>query len=38
MGKHKADKKSQTFGKQHNKAGQIPQAPKVGSNEQNQYR
>lgn len=38
MGKHSEDHKSQTFDKQHNKAGQAPQVPKVGSNQQNQYR
>lgn len=38
MGKHKSDKVSQISDKQHNKAGHTPQAPKVGSTQNNQYR
>jgi hypothetical protein len=38
MNKHKSDKFSQVLDKGHNKAGLHPQAPKVGGNQQNQYR
>ncbi len=38
MGKHHADKYSQTKASQQNQAGAAPQAPKVGSEQRNQYR
>jgi hypothetical protein len=38
MSKHKSDKVSQTFNAEHNKAGQAPQVPKVGSTQKNTYR
>lgn len=38
MGKHKTDKVSQVMPAKHNKAGNAPQAPKVGSEQRNQYR
>jgi hypothetical protein len=38
MSKRKSIKHSQIPQKQQNKAGLAPQAPKVGSNEHNQYR
>lgn len=38
MGKHKTDKLSQAMNDKHNKAGQAPQASKVGSTQKNQYR
>jgi hypothetical protein len=38
MGKHKSDKLSQTSNAAHNKAGQAPQVPKVGSTQKNTYR
>jgi hypothetical protein len=38
MNKHKTDKVSQKLNDLHNKAGLTPHAPKVGSNQKNQYR
>lgn len=38
MNKHISDKLSQIRLDTHNKAGQAPQAPKVGSTQRNQYR
>jgi hypothetical protein len=38
MGKHKSDKLSQTSNVEHNKAGNAPQVPKVGSTQKNTYR
>jgi hypothetical protein len=38
MGKHKADKLSQTSGRQHNKIGHAPQNPSMGTEQHNQYR
>jgi hypothetical protein len=38
MAKHKTDKKSKDMNIKSNKAGQAPQAPKIGSTAQNQYR
>jgi hypothetical protein len=38
MNKHKTDRVSQTMQAKHNKAGDAPQAPKVGSTQKNTYR
>lgn len=38
MSKHKADKLSKIQADLQNKAGNAPQAPKVGSTQKNQYR
>jgi hypothetical protein len=38
MSKHKVDKYSRINQRVHNKAGNAPQAPKVGSTSQNQYK
>lgn len=37
MGKHKTDKLSQSFAREHNKARKAPQNPKQGQNSLNQY-